>query len=372
MRWLILISYLQIENFKSLKKVALPLKNLNLLLGMNGAGKSSIIQALLLLRQSYWTNNQTNLSRLFLNGELISLGTAKDIFSTNAEKNYIRFYVKDTDQCINDFKYRYIEERPLEDILQRNGDTPENYDACLFLQEFKYLAAEHLAPQKKYSLENWNQEMPNMLGNNGQNIVPFLATYGEKIKIDRALCLETAKSDKLIDQVSAWMNYISPGVQVRTTLNHVEQEAKLLFNFEGKRLTSEPYLPVNVGFGLPYVLPLIVELLIAEKGTLVLLENPESHLHPKGQSMMANLIAKVAARGVQIICESHSDHIINGIRVATKNKEINNDDIVVSYFEKDESQDTKVINIKIDGNGNLNKYPKGLLDEWGELMAKLL
>lgn len=74
-----MIRYVQIENFKSLKKFSMPLENLNLLFGMNGMGKSSVIQSFLLLRQSFWENHQSNLDYLYTNGELTRLGTAKDV-----------------------------------------------------------------------------------------------------------------------------------------------------------------------------------------------------------------------------------------------------------------------------------------------------
>lgn len=69
-----MIRYLQIENFKSLKKIAIPLERLNLFFGMNGMGKSSVIQTLLLLRQSYWSGHTRGLYGLYINGELIRLG----------------------------------------------------------------------------------------------------------------------------------------------------------------------------------------------------------------------------------------------------------------------------------------------------------
>ena len=104
----------------------------------------------------------------------------------------------------------------------------------------------------------------------------------------------------------------------------------------------------------------------------MLIENPESHLHPKGQTMMARLIALAAENGSQILCESHSDHIINGIRVAIKKKYITPDKTQIAYFNKNSDQDTEVILINVDQNGNLSEYPEGLLDEWGNLMAELL
>ena len=88
--------------------------------------------------------------------------------------------------------------------------------------------------------------------------------------------------------------------------------------------------------------------------------------------MIAKLISLAANHGCQIICESHSDHVINGVRVAVKNGYINNKKVGVSFFSKNRNQETKVDNIYMDEKGNLSDYPLGLLDEWGILMTELI
>ena len=168
------------------------------------------------------------------------------------------------------------------------------------------------------------------------------------------------------------MAEISPGIRIAAELLPSIEKAKLAISYTGNRLVSDAFLPVNVGFGIPYVLPLIVELLISAKGSLLLIENPESHLHPKGQTMIAKLISLAAGRGCQIICESHSDHVINGVRVAVKKEKIPNEKVGISFFSKNKEQETKVDNIYIDRKGNLSDYPSGLLDEWGILMTELI
>ena len=79
-----------------------------------------------------------------------------------------------------------------------------------------------------------------------------------------------------------------------------------------------------------------------------------------------------AENGCQIICESHSDHIINGIRVAAKQTLISNKKIGITFFSKNTDQETKIDIIYMDDKGNLSNYPSGLLDEWGILMSELI
>ena len=116
-------------------------------------------------------------------------------------------------------------------------------------------------------------------------------------------------------------------------------------------------------------------LLKSKKDDLIIIENPESHLHPKGQSSIGKLMSPAAQNGAQLFIESHSDHIINGIRVSVKEGLISTDNISVNYFDrnlKSNIHETEIINIKIDKNGELSKYPEGLLDEWTNLLMRLI
>ena len=368
-----MINYMQIENFKSIRKLSLPLENLNLFFGMNGMGKSSVIQALLLLRQSFWENSKLGLDYLYTNGTMIQLGTGKDVFCQSGISDNIRFYIQFSNNIKYDCCYKYRLDDPDSDQLMRVGTKiDDSYAVPLFSEQFSYLGAEHIGPRKQYSIENWKRNGAVKLGIAGEFVVPFLALEGEKLRVPDEMCLQNGKTNRLIDQVSAWMAEISPGIRISAELLPSIEKAKLAISYSGDRLFSDSFLPVNVGFGIPYVLPLIVELLISNQDSLLLIENPESHLHPKGQTMIANLIALAAEHGCQIICESHSDHVINGIRVAVKKSQINNRKVGVSFFSKNKEQETKVDNIYIDGKGNLSDYPLGLLDEWGILMTELI
>ena len=371
-----MIRYLQIENFKSLKMTAIPFEKLNLFFGMNGMGKSSVIQSLLLLRQSYWSRQVKGLHALNINGDLINLGSSIDILCHYADEDVIRFYLTFSEDNVVDVSYAYADGYLPTGVLEirdiSKADIPFAEKEALFEKGFYYLGAEHIGPRDEYSSSKWNVKGMNPLGNQGEYAVPYLAREGDRYHVPQELCLPEGKTDRLFDQVSAWMSKLSPGVKISAREFPSEQRAKLDISYEDSFLVSPPFLPVNVGFGIPYVLPLVIALLTADKRGLLLLENPESHLHPKGQTAMAELIAKVANYGTQIICESHSDHIINGIRVAVKKGQLKSQDLSVIYFEKDKNQMTNTMKIAVDDKGNLSDYPSGLLDEWGILMAELM
>jgi len=114
-------------------------------------------------------------------------------------------------------------------------------------------------------------------------------------------------------------------------------------------------------------------LLKAKPNDLVIIENPESHLHPAGQSKVAELCAIASANGVQIIVETHSDHFLNGIRVATKKGLLTPKQSKVYYFRKEKDElETKIDEINIDKKGGIDSYPKGFFDQFDEDLDKLI
>ncbi|MDR1933193.1 MAG: DUF3696 domain-containing protein [Spirochaetales bacterium] len=147
------------------------------------------------------------------------------------------------------------------------------------------------------------------------------------------------------------------------------------YQFDLQHNKTNHFLPKNVGFGISYILPVILALLTAEPDKIIIIENPESHIHPRGQAEIGKLIALAAQTGAQLFVETHSDHILNGIRVAVKEKIVDKDRVNIMYFDKETTeteQYTKIITIQIDKNGTLSEYPENFLDEWSNQLSKLI
>jgi predicted ATPase len=90
---------------------------------------------------------------------------------------------------------------------------------------------------------------------------------------------------------------------------------------------------------------------------------------------LGRLFAKAAACGVQIIVESHSDHFLNGVRIAVKEKTISHELVKLSFFDRDlttESHDVRVHNPKVDSNGKLSGVVPGFFDEYQKSLYELL
>ncbi|MEI8641624.1 DUF3696 domain-containing protein [Pseudoalteromonas sp. Hal099] len=97
---------------------------------------------------------------------------------------------------------------------------------------------------------------------------------------------------------------------------------------------------------------------------ILIIENPEAHIHPSGQKpALGKLLAKAASSGIQVTLETHSDHVIDGIRISAKRKEIPHTDIIINYCKKDEEGRTFVDPIKVSEKGKLSNWPTGFFDE---------
>jgi predicted ATPase len=133
-------------------------------------------------------------------------------------------------------------------------------------------------------------------------------------------------------------------------------------------------LATNIGFGISYSLPIIVTGLVAKKDSLFIVENPEAHLHPKGQSNIGYFLGKVAEAGVKIIIETHSEHVVNGLRRAIlESSSLKATDANIYFFNGfDSNQDPKIELIGIDDDGSLSKFPKDFFDQVNQDLSEII
>jgi predicted ATPase len=369
-----MIKEIKIKNFKSLNDIDLFISNLNVLAGLNGSGKSSFLQSLLLLRQSF-ANTTRNTGLILQGGELISLGSGVDVFYQYAGKDeVISFEIKtEASRFLWRFLYNFNSDILPIDKMELDTDLA---DFSLFNQNFQYLNAEHISPQVSYKKSEFHVVKNKDIGTKGEYAVHYLAEHGLSEKIVTADLLHPqANSRTFIHQVDAWVSEISPGIRLIAEDVKGLDVVRLAIRFETKDGYTDDIKPINTGFGISYVLPIVIAILKAQKGDILILENPESHLHPRGQSIIGRMMAYAAQSGVQIFVETHSDHIINGMRVAVKNEKLLPENSKIFYFDRisdDLQQFSRVKEILIDKNGELSAYPQGFLDEWNEQLMELI
>jgi predicted ATPase len=383
-----MLNFLRIRNFKAFEDVSLEFRPLTLMAGLNGMGKSSVLQSLLLLRQSY---EQRLLSKgLALNGDLVKIGTGKDALFERAESDNISFELGFKSEQIESLCWVYQYDRKSDVIEIKNAiNISDNLrDICLFNDYFHYLQSERLGPRTVSEMSDYLVRQHFQIGISGEYTAHFMAIfakyrihsindYQKNYTQDKIPPTSHPQAQSLLlkDQVEAWMGEISPGTQIKISSNPDIDLMSLQYSFVMGKEVSNPYRSTNVGFGISYTLPIIVSVLASSPGSLILIENPEAHLHPRGQSRIGELLALAASYGVQIIIETHSDHVLNGIRVAVHGGKIKPDDVQLHYFQRTantERASTEVISPKIDRNGRIDRWPDGFFDEWERNLDILL
>jgi predicted ATPase len=364
-----MINNIAVKNFKSLKDVSVPLGRLNILGGLNGMGKSSLLHVLLLLKQS---NLKTN-DRLSLKGNLVGLGKGLDVLYQFANDEKISFefsFDENSQKAVFEFDWN-ADDTALK-LTKKEGNCSSAFLSCL--ENLQYISADRIGPSDMYEMDLGLVKEGN-LGSRGQFAAHYIAENGNRMKIGKERMHKNEMSGFLINQVNTWLSEISPGVRITPTEVAGADKILVSYEFELKNGKTQPFKPVNVGYGISYALSIIVALLIAEKDQVVIIENPEAHIHPHGQAELGKLVSLAASSGAQIIVETHSDHIINGVRVAVKEGLIANNTVFFPWFEKvttENEQFTKITAIKIDKNGELSRYPKDFLEEWNNQLLKLV
>ena len=125
----------------------------------------------------------------------------------------------------------------------------------------------------------------------------------------------------------------------------------------GKRLKGPSKNLIDVGYGVSQILPVITELLRDGSTQMFLLQQPEVHLHPSAQAALGSLFCDIAAEGKQqIIVETHSDHLLDRLRIEVREGEVEPKDVSILFFEQGEL-DVNIHSIRLDENGNVLDAP---------------
>jgi len=357
-----MISNYFIHNFKNHAQSSLNFKHLTLLTGTNGAGKSSVIQSMLLLRDSFYRSR--NLDILYLKGPSFELGKSFDAINANCKER-----PQELEFDINELKfiYKYPSEMNANSLKTLKSGMHNEEDLIkisLFSNDFQYLSAFREGPQTSYGSDtdivDDQKQVSSKMGW-GDMAVYFLNRFGNESLPISDLCYDKSHQDTLKVQTELWMNDISNGLRIKIDQNKDQYKLSLGYQIEG--YTTRYFSATNTGFGISYVLSVVVAVLSAKPGALLLIENPEAHIHPSGQAALMRLISKAAAAGVQIIIETHSDHIVNGTLVNRKKGVLHDDDLSIYYFDKDDFFNARPLALTIANDGRIKNAPQGFFDQ---------
>ncbi len=352
---------IHIRNFKCFRDEKLRLAPLSLMTGLNGTGKSSVIQSILVFKQSSDAGN----NNVHLNGYWTTLGSLSDVLSFFDEKEETISINLMRESSICKFEFSTNSESPPK-------WSSDNIEFILEpLNSFSYLCADRWGPRVAMPMDDQNA-LPRHVGKYGEFTVHFLTEHGQS-KIPNSLLPShpNAKSRLLEDEVTAWLGEVSPGARINTQSVPQADFSYSTFAFPAGDQVTRDFRATNVGFGLSYSLPVIVSLVSAKPGGLVIIENPEAHLHPAGQTAIGRLIATVANTGVQVIVETHSDHILDSIRIAVKDSLILSENVAIHYFRRKDNGESEVISPTIRADGKMSAWPRGFFDQSAKNLTRL-
>lgn len=347
-----MIKEIGINGFKKFAAQRFELAPLTILTGKNGGGKTSLVHALLLMREIAKRNNTI----VELNGPYdLELGTLDDIENWDAPES-INLSVIDNNSILYNWKL-YGEPN----ALFANVRADQTSFPLIFSNQgriFQYLCTERYGPRSILGSTALPQELIDV-GHRGQFSAQLLYSFSSFQVAD----LRKSPDDPINEpsllkfETERWLSRIARAVQIDSDVFPGTTATALKFRGEDGTWVRPP----NMGFGVTYALPVILAGLTAKEGGILIVENPEAHLHPAGQSEMGRFLATVAASGVQVIIETHSDHILNGVRRAIGEHEVlKTDAAIVHYF----SSDPLVTSLKFTPTGGIEAWPSGFFDQF--------
>jgi predicted ATPase len=440
-----MLTSLSMTNFKAWKRIdRMPLAPITALFGTNSSGKSSILQFLLMLKQTADSADRSVILHLGDDKTPVNLGTISDVSHAHAENPEFTIGVEWTTPKLLDIKDPDTQNTSLcksnklsfssrvvangggkltvaemkyglgdTTFTLTKGDSKDAYQLSTNHESFRFRRAEGRrwpipAPVKFYGFADevrtyhqnagflselelafermlrsvyylgplrdpprrrypWAGEVPSDMGARGEAaIAAIIASRDRGDKVSRG---KGPKAKTLEETVAWWLQRL--GLIHSFGVKPIEGDKNLFRVHVKKTATSPSVLITDVGFGVSQVLPVLVLCYYVPKGSTILLEQPEIHLHPSVQRGLADVfIDAMKVREVQIIVESHSEDFLRRLqRRVAEAEEINEKEAAI-YFCDIENGEGKLTTLELDTYGNFLAWPKDFFgDPMGDIAA---
>lgn len=345
-----------IKGFKCFADSTFELNKITLLTGANASGKSSIVQALLLLKDA--ADGDGTLSLLSLDDQryAFDFGSADSLINNELKTDEVTIAL--SDDIVMGFSGGEQEQSRKLLVGVNHLDRLK----AVFVNGLTYFTAERQGPRYEYDRKAANDDGCGCRGENTGNV---MADKWNARVDGKRLLVETGTKEFFNIALDDWVGYIFPGVTVRVQPRGT-QSYQILIRESYHNIQTDS---TNIGFGISYALPILVGALLANDESWLVVENPEAHIHAKAQSNMGYFLGIMAASGLQVVVETHSEHIVNGIRRAAiisgrlKPEEVN------IYFFKGKSESEL---ITVDEYGNLSDFPVDFFDQSRQDMLEII
>lgn len=346
-----MIKNIKISGFKSIAEMNIACKAMNIIAGANSSGKSTILQSILVAAQNRGTNSG-------INGEFVNLGEFKDAKNFNVTNKKI------------DIMLEFAEDVPFDmsrtiTITEEGVDYNGFNDGVSIPNDFasvKYLSCNRVGAEDIY-IKHFASSTD--VGINGQYAI-YCLEKNKSENVSKELIIDH-NSYTLYSQVNYWLDYILDFSISTEDVVGTDYVKCFYTNSKGKQVR-----PKNTGAGLSYLISIIVMCLLSEKDSVIIIENPEIHLHPSAQSRVCEFLYFIAKSGRQLFIETHSDHIFNGVRAGIANKKMSGEDIAINFVTMDEADCTKNTVIEIGKRGRIMNYVEGLFDQFDIDLNRML
>lgn len=320
-----------IKNYRNINTEDFDIRPLTIFTGLNSTGKSSCFFAILDL--------------MYENKDLMSLLLLRDYnfsFAANRNRNNSakEYCVKITDT--ND---QTLEMRITQDKKNISGNLSLNLEDTLF-----YLSANRLG--YNYPAELVSDQF--RVGFQGEYLYGTFEKRKSQ-KLDDKL-IKDNNSYTLSTQVSYWLSYILKNKFEMHTEKINDNNIKVSYTADGIDNLS----PRQLGVGVSYLVKVIIMCLTSNIGDVLMIENPEIHLHPGAQSRLGEFFAFIASAGIQILLETHSEHMLDSVQYQIFKNNLSSQDAVLYYKSNIEEN---FIRLDYQNDGHYNKeFPTGFFD----------
>lgn len=382
------IKSLKIKNFKCFKEAEIDFGKITLLTGANSSGKSSLISVLL-------TMFQTNNFPFYLspNGNLISLGNFRNMVSGYDIKQNIEIILNIDQESQEQWNFSTIwENNNINGLptLNKLDFSEGNYFLNIEKINEKY-ALKDSYKGEEYIFDSYIKVMikvleiydkeknPSSLDYDFSKDFPFNFINSYRTNPQRNY-LQIPKADKVQsngagfeNQIIEWEESNSPKIlELINILTKIGLLVDIKTNkigdgmFDIKIQTKENGLLsslADVGYGVSKLLPIIVADLQLPDNSLLAISEPELDLHPSIQANFANYIFEQTKKGKQYIIETHSEYIINRLRLLIAKNELKENEIKTYFFSND-GRSTKTYSINLKKDGRIENAPKDFFDTY--------
>ncbi len=304
-----MINCITLKNFKGYSDEVIELRPLTLFTGLNSTGKSSCFQAV--LYALFYTNSAGNARSLLSSSDLLDLSfsnnrnrytNAKQL-SIELETSYGRYTVESAGAV-------------------STGVSPGNPQFDLERNLF-YLSANRLGYNPDFETVSRFYKV----GLQGEYVFGTFET--EKARPLDAELVRNPDSSTLSSQINWWLNYILGITMEMETEPISSSRVKVFFKSDGLPNIE----PRALGVGVSYLAKILITCLRANRDDVLMIENPEIHLHPAAQARLSEFFVMVANSGRQVLLETHSENLINKIRYSVFRKTLRSDNVVLFYKE---------------------------------------